>query len=60
MVKYNGGEIVQPFVSDHRKAELKNACRHFKQSYPAILARPRLAWKIIEDYRRATAGRETK
>ena len=51
---YNNGEIIQTQVTWER-GELKAACRHFKQDYAAILARPRVAREIVFDYRGAKA-----
>ena len=53
MVTYNKGEIIQPKLSREQGKELRKACRFFNQSYPAMLARPKIALKMLDDFRRA-------
>ena len=57
MNNYNRGEIIQPKLSNGQAKELREACTHFKESYPAMLARPRMALEIIADFKRATQSK---
>jgi len=52
---YNAGDIIQPALSRAQGATLRKACRHFKLSYPATLARPKMALQVLFDYNREQA-----